>query len=273
MSINLGPAGPTPSSGEKAQMRTAIGAMGRVANTAAGFTSANTVLLADQMGVETDTLKFKIGNGATAWNSLAYAGGNVSDTAYNEATWNGVTDVAPSKNAVRDKFESLPAAVDPTALTFAGADPNGGSGVIVSGAGEPTYNGYYEVTGTFNGRPYYGFGDVDITWGGTFWVINDPAIPISTYLGIVNVATPDLVGNWSPIVGAPTPAPTVSLILPATHLGQFCRASTAWWQWNGTVWLPRFLLNGKQITRDDADSAYFSLGVDAIGLPTTTPFP
>ena len=31
----------------------------------------------------------------------------VSDVAYNEATWNGVVDVAPSKNALRDKFEDL----------------------------------------------------------------------------------------------------------------------------------------------------------------------
>jgi len=30
----------------------------------------------------------------------------VSDTAYNESTWNGVTTVAPSKNAVRDEFEN-----------------------------------------------------------------------------------------------------------------------------------------------------------------------
>lgn len=31
----------------------------------------------------------------------------VSDTAYDESTWNGVTTIAPSKNAVRDKIESL----------------------------------------------------------------------------------------------------------------------------------------------------------------------
>lgn len=36
-----------------------------------------------------------------------FGGGAVSDEAYNEATWNGITTVAPSKNAVRDKIESL----------------------------------------------------------------------------------------------------------------------------------------------------------------------
>lgn len=32
---------------------------------------------------------------------------SVSDTAYDATSWNGVTDVAPSKNAVRDKIESM----------------------------------------------------------------------------------------------------------------------------------------------------------------------
>ena len=35
----------------------------------------------------------------------SYVDGNVSDTAYNETTWSGITDVAPSKNAVRDEIE------------------------------------------------------------------------------------------------------------------------------------------------------------------------
>lgn len=43
--------------------------------TAAAWTAANPTLLAGEPGFETDTLKFKIGDGATAWNSLAYQGG------------------------------------------------------------------------------------------------------------------------------------------------------------------------------------------------------
>lgn len=41
--------------------------------TAAQWTSANPTLAAGEMGFETDTLKAKIGNGSTAWNSLSYA--------------------------------------------------------------------------------------------------------------------------------------------------------------------------------------------------------
>jgi len=41
--------------------------------TAASATANNTVLLSGELGVETDTGKFKIGDGTTAWNDLAYA--------------------------------------------------------------------------------------------------------------------------------------------------------------------------------------------------------
>lgn len=40
--------------------------------TAAEWTSANPVLMQGEMGVETDTLKVKLGNGTTAWTSLPY---------------------------------------------------------------------------------------------------------------------------------------------------------------------------------------------------------
>jgi hypothetical protein len=42
--------------------------------TASQWTSANPTLAAGEWGLETDTLKAKIGNGATAWTSLAYQG-------------------------------------------------------------------------------------------------------------------------------------------------------------------------------------------------------
>jgi hypothetical protein len=43
--------------------------------TAAQWTSANPTLAAGEQGFETDTGKFKIGTGSTAWTSLPYAGG------------------------------------------------------------------------------------------------------------------------------------------------------------------------------------------------------
>jgi hypothetical protein len=41
--------------------------------TAAALTAANPVLPVGEIGIETDTNKFKIGDGTTAWNSLSYA--------------------------------------------------------------------------------------------------------------------------------------------------------------------------------------------------------
>lgn len=46
--------------------------------TAAQWTSLNPVLASGEIGVETDTNKFKIGNGTSTWSSLAYQGGGSS---------------------------------------------------------------------------------------------------------------------------------------------------------------------------------------------------
>lgn len=42
-------------------------------DTAANWTALNPVLALNEPGIETDTRKQKIGDGVTAWNSLAYA--------------------------------------------------------------------------------------------------------------------------------------------------------------------------------------------------------
>ena len=41
----------------------------------ANWTSYNPLLASGEMGLETDTGKFKVGNGSTLWNSLVYASG------------------------------------------------------------------------------------------------------------------------------------------------------------------------------------------------------
>lgn len=45
-------------------------------DTAAAWTSANPTLAQGELGLETDTTYYKIGNGSTAWNSLAYGAYN-----------------------------------------------------------------------------------------------------------------------------------------------------------------------------------------------------
>lgn len=83
-------------------------------DTAADWTSNNPVLEAGQIGIETDTRKFKFGDGSTAWTSLGYAvsaivsiddAGDVTITSaatgqvlkWNGSAWvNGAVDLADS---------------------------------------------------------------------------------------------------------------------------------------------------------------------------------
>jgi hypothetical protein len=63
-------------------------------------TDANLTVIGNTSGTNT-------GDNATNTTSDTYADAKVSDTAYDDTSWNGVTGIAPSKNAVRDKIESL----------------------------------------------------------------------------------------------------------------------------------------------------------------------
>lgn len=54
--------------------------------TASQWTSANPILAAGEMGVETDTVKAKIGDGINTWNNLPYFGGDVSTNAVQTLT-------------------------------------------------------------------------------------------------------------------------------------------------------------------------------------------
>lgn len=69
-------------------------------DTAADWTANNPILSEGEPGVETDTLKFKLGDGTTAWTSLDYAGG---ESDFNELinkpttlSGYGITDAASS---------------------------------------------------------------------------------------------------------------------------------------------------------------------------------
>lgn len=60
-------------------------------DTEANWTAANSVLADREMGLETDTVRFKFGDGATAWNSLGYAsdgGGLIHERGAYDATAN-----------------------------------------------------------------------------------------------------------------------------------------------------------------------------------------
>jgi hypothetical protein len=64
-------------------------------DTAANWTSTNPTLAAGEMGFETDTGKFKIGTGSTAWTSLLYAtdASEITGTVINGTTTTGASGV------------------------------------------------------------------------------------------------------------------------------------------------------------------------------------
>lgn len=68
-------------------------------DTSTNWTTNNPVLLAGELGIESDTNKFKIGNGTSAWNELDYAGGG--DLVLYSTTGQN-TDGAMTQKAVTD---------------------------------------------------------------------------------------------------------------------------------------------------------------------------
>ena len=77
---------------------------------AAQWTSTNPTLSAGEFGFESDTLKLKIGNGSTAWTSLAYTGLTPTEIASAiSAAVAGVIDLAPG---TLDTLNELAAAIN-----------------------------------------------------------------------------------------------------------------------------------------------------------------
>lgn len=92
-------------------------------DTAANWTSSNPTLAQGEIGIETNTNKFKIGNGSTAWSSLAYA---TSDTATYATNLSG-------GGAGRIPYQS---AADTTAFTAQGT---AGQVLTSNGTSAPTW--------------------------------------------------------------------------------------------------------------------------------------
>ena len=111
-------------------------------DTASNWTSNNTVLLAGELGYETDTKKFKIGDGSTAWQSLDYIPipdtnrlltGNL--TVGGNFTVNGTTTTIDTTTlTVEDKNIEIGKVSTPTDTT---AD---GGGITLKGATDKTIN-------------------------------------------------------------------------------------------------------------------------------------
>lgn len=84
-------------------------------DTIANWASGNPILLAGQIGIETDGLtttpKFKIGDGTTAWNSLPYA------TSSGGGTWGSITGTLSAQTDLQTALDAKAPIADPTFTT------------------------------------------------------------------------------------------------------------------------------------------------------------
>lgn len=107
-------------------------------DTAANWTAANPVLLDGEMGYEKVTLKFKVGDGTTAWNSLAY-GGIKGDTGAQGIAGNVIKSVTLD-------FGAIP--VDSKGFTFSDGSVTTSSKIVMTPAPD---SDEYEMDGIMCG--------------------------------------------------------------------------------------------------------------------------
>ena len=194
-----------------------------------------------------------------------------------EAIVGGTTDVLAQLQGEAADPTRIGAEYMPDALEFTGADPNIPETVTLTGVfsydGVTPENSPVVLTrnGLDGGRPKWSGLNEDMVGAVGGWDLEDGGGQIFSGPD-ANTLSPHatLFGPTSPATGSfavTTDIPT------ASFLGQWCAASTAWWQWNGTDWTPIRLLTGEPITWSVAQSAYFSIGVDIGSAIELTAFP
>lgn len=122
-------------------------------DTAANWTSENPVLLAGEMGIETDTRKYKVGDGSTAWTGLSYYIDGVAVRGQASKTTSGTIAIAAA-----DTYQStgLTATLDTatdylttlgTSDTFAIKNDSGASKLFMVQASMDAYAGNNHTLG------------------------------------------------------------------------------------------------------------------------------
>ena len=101
-------------------------------DTAANWTSANPVLLSGEIGYETDTKLMKIGDGTTAWVSLAYFPANAAITS------GSITGVTINNSVI--------GGTTPAAGTFTALNSTSGAVNATVGATTPTTGNFTKIT-------------------------------------------------------------------------------------------------------------------------------
>ena len=174
-------------------------------DTAANWTSANTILSAGELGYETNTNKAKIGDGSTAWNSLDYT---VYDPDFADVT-NKPTTLAGYgiTDAVQSPLSFASIANKPTTLAGYGITDAITSVAFADLTNKPTTLAGFGITDAFNGQfgalankptTLAGYGISD-AFSGAFSALTGKPTTISGY-GITDAFS----GSFADLTNRPT---------------------------------------------------------------------
>lgn len=123
-------------------------------DTAANWTTANTVLSQGEQGYETDTGKMKVGDGTTAWSSLSYFGGSTLSDLDVTATSTELNYVDGVTSAIQTQLDAKAETLTDLGIT----DGTNGQVLTTDGSGTFTFatasgGGFeksYRYTGTLS---------------------------------------------------------------------------------------------------------------------------
>ena len=199
--------------------------------TASQWTSANTVLFAGEIGYETDTNKFKIGDGTIAWASLSYFNGNLSGSNLNDLLdvtitsaangdflrWNGSAWINDAVNLSTDTVGSyVESLVAGTGVTVTNNSGEGAAPTIAIGQSVAT-----NTTPTFAGLTLNG----NITFEGTTADEFETIIAVTDPTSDRVIVFPDLTGTV--VTSGDTGTVTSLMIADGTIVNADINASAA----------------------------------------------
>lgn len=130
-------------------------------DTAANWTTINPILASGEMGVETDTNKFKFGNGTSTWSELSYASSGSGGSGTTLTSADGATTY--SKLALGNNFVVIP---PETPWTNPQMTSNSQDGYVASAS----------VSASTSNGPYRAF-DKDITGQDLCWYTGSVSMP------------------------------------------------------------------------------------------------
>jgi hypothetical protein len=235
-------------------------------DTAANWTSSNPTLAQGEFGFETNTGKFKIGNGSTAWNSLAYSLPALSATSPITYTDGVIAINQGSLSIAASQINNLATGVatfltTPTSANLAAAVTNEtGTGNLVF-SNSPTFSASINVVGS--SAPNVSIGQVNGTSSSPFIDFNSGAEVVDYDARIITTGGNGVVGNGTlQLLAGSVSIPNLTLgTTTSTVAGRLARTSNTLRLGNGTTTL---------VFSDDSVMASTYLGINANAVSATT---